>query len=94
MAAQSGGRLDTVMHEDRLFPPPKQFAAKARIDSPAAYEEMWREAAADIDSFWAKFACELHWFKPYQKCSSGTSPSPSGSSAARRTPRLTASTPI
>ncbi|HEY4308045.1 MAG TPA: acetate--CoA ligase [Pirellulales bacterium] len=67
MAAQSSGRIDTVMHEDRLFPPPKEFATKARIDSLAAYDEMWREAAADIDSFWAKFASELHWFKPYQK---------------------------
>ena len=54
MAAQSGGRLDTVMQEDRLFPPPQQFAAQARIDSLAAYDEMWREAAGDIDGFWGQ----------------------------------------
>jgi len=67
MAAQSGGRIDTVMQEDRLFAPPAEFAAAARIDSYAAYEEMWREAAGDLDAFWAKFAAELHWFKPFKK---------------------------
>ncbi|HVU88220.1 MAG TPA: acetate--CoA ligase [Pirellulales bacterium] len=67
MSAQSGGRIDTVMQEDRVFAPLPEFAAKARIGSPAAYDEMWREAAADIDGFWAKFASELHWFKPYKK---------------------------
>ncbi len=51
MAAQSGGRLDTVMQEDRLFPPPPQFAAKARIDSLAAYEELWQRGGRRHRSF-------------------------------------------
>ncbi len=62
-----GGQLDTVMQEARLFPPPKEFAAKARIGSLAAYEAMWNEANADIEAFWGKLAGELHWFKPYSK---------------------------
>jgi acetyl-CoA synthetase len=65
MAAQSGGKIDNVMREERLFPPPAEFAAKARISSLGAYEALWNEAAADIEGFWDRFAAELHWFKPY-----------------------------
>jgi acetyl-CoA synthetase len=55
------------MQEGRLFPPPVEFAAKARIGSLAAYEAMWKEAAADIEKFWGKLAGELYWFKPFGK---------------------------
>ncbi|HTQ39572.1 MAG TPA: acetate--CoA ligase [Pirellulales bacterium] len=64
--AQSG-QLDTVMHEARLFPPPPEFAAKARIKSLAEYETLWYEAAADIEKFWGSLASELHWFQPFTK---------------------------
>ncbi len=67
MAHDSAGQVDTVMQEARLFPPPAEFAAKARIGSLAAYEAMWNEAAADIEKFWGKLAGELHWFKPFGK---------------------------
>jgi acetyl-CoA synthetase len=63
-----GGQIDTVMQETRLFPPPKEFAAKARIKSLAEYQKLWDEAAANIEAFWDKAAREeLHWFKPYTK---------------------------
>jgi len=55
------------MQEDRLFPPPAEFAAQARIGSLAAYEALWKEAAADTEAFWGKLAGELHWFKPFTK---------------------------
>ena len=67
MAEQSGGQLDSVMQEGRLFPPSSEFVAKARVGSLAAYEAMWNEANADIEAFWGKLAGELHWFKPYSK---------------------------
>jgi acetyl-CoA synthetase len=54
------------MKEDRVFAPSKEFAAKARISSMAAYEALWKEAAADIEKFWGKLAGELHWFQPYK----------------------------
>ena len=38
MAARSGGQIDTVMHETRVFPPPAEFAAKARIKSLDEYQ--------------------------------------------------------
>jgi acetyl-CoA synthetase len=67
MAEQRAGQVVNVMKEERLFPPPAEFAAKARIKSMAEYEKLWKEAAADIPGFWGKMAGELHWFKPYRK---------------------------
>jgi acetyl-CoA synthetase len=64
-ADAKSGQIDHVMKEERLFPPPPEFAAKARIGSMEQYEQLWREAAADTPSFWGKLAGELHWFKPY-----------------------------
>src|SRR5688572_22536460 len=61
------GSIATVMHEERLFPPPADFAARAQIKSLADYEKMWNEAAADLEKFWGNLAGELHWFKPYDK---------------------------
>jgi acetyl-CoA synthetase len=61
------GQIVNVMKEERLFPPPADFAAKARIGSLDQYQCMWNEAAADPEGFWGALAGELHWFKPYRK---------------------------
>ncbi|MEX2093054.1 MAG: AMP-binding protein, partial [Pirellulales bacterium] len=68
MAAQSGGQIDTVMHETRVFPPPAEFAANARIKSLDEYQRLWDYAAADLQRFWTELGRdELHWFKPFTK---------------------------
>jgi len=67
MAEAKAGQIVNVMKEERIFPPPKEFAAKARINSMEQYEKMWREAAENPEGFWGKLAGELHWFKPYTK---------------------------
>src|SRR6187401_1973307 len=64
----SGGQIDTVMHEDRKFPPPAEFAAKAQIGSAKAYEELYERAKANPEKFWGELAkSELHWFQPFTK---------------------------
>jgi len=63
MAEQKAAQIVNVMKEGRLFPPSAEFSAKARIKSMAEYEQMWKEAAADIPGFWCKMSGELHWFK-------------------------------
>ena len=61
------GQLDTVMHEDRLFPPPREFSARARIKSLDEYQRLWDRGAADPAGFWAELAREeLHWFEPFK----------------------------
>lgn len=65
MAEQAG--IVNVMKETRVFPPPPEFSAKARIKTMEQYREMWNRAKDDPDGFWGEFAQELHWFKPYEK---------------------------
>jgi acetyl-CoA synthetase len=67
MAETTSGQVQTVMQESRVFPPSKEFAAQARIGSLAAYEQLWQEAAGDVEKFWGKWAGELHWFRPFDK---------------------------
>ncbi len=68
MAGTQGGQIDTVMHEKRVFPPPKEFAANAQIKSLREYQELWDSAAADPPRFWADLAREeLHWFQPFEQ---------------------------
>jgi acetyl-CoA synthetase len=47
-----------LLQEDRSFPPPAAFRAKANINDPAVYER----AEQDPEAFWAAFASELEWF--------------------------------
>ena len=58
--------IDNVMVEKRLFPPPAEFTAKARIKSEDEYQALYDQAASDPEAFWASQAREfLHWFEPF-----------------------------
>ena len=65
--SQATGQVATVMQESRVFPPPLEFSAQARIKSLAEYQALWNEAKDDVEGFWARHAAELHWFEPYSK---------------------------
>ncbi len=68
MANEHAGQINTVMHEERLFPPPAAFAAQAHIGSFQEYQTLWDEAAKDIEGFWGKLGKEqLHWFKDFDE---------------------------
>ncbi|MEM6990912.1 MAG: acetate--CoA ligase [Myxococcota bacterium] len=59
--------IKSVSTESRVFEPPAEFAAQARIGSRAQYDEIYAKSVADPDAFWASQAEELHWFdKPTQ----------------------------
>jgi len=59
--------LDSILREDRVFPPPAEFAAKAHVGSLADYEELYARSIADPESFWESAAKELHWFSPWTR---------------------------
>ncbi|MFN4241972.1 MAG: acetate--CoA ligase [Tepidisphaerales bacterium] len=59
--------IDSLLQETRLFPPPADFAAKARLKTRAEYERMYRESIEQPEVFWDRIARELHWFKPWTK---------------------------
>ncbi len=66
MSESHGGQIDTVMHEERLFPPSVEFSSQARISSIEQYQEIWDEAKQDPCAFWGRLAQQdLHWFEPF-----------------------------
>ena len=67
MSQTTDGQIDTVMQEERVFPPGEAFSSRARISSMEAYEKLWNDSKADPEKFWGKIAeDELHWFQPFQ----------------------------
>ena len=62
-----GVNIDSMLQENRVFPPSAEFSAKAHIKSLEEYKRIYAEAAEDPEAFWGKIAQELHWFKPWTK---------------------------
>jgi acetyl-CoA synthetase len=52
--------IDSLLHEDRRFPPDPAFAAAA-----VATSDLYEHAAADRLGFWAEQARALAWHKPF-----------------------------
>ncbi|HET6646682.1 MAG TPA: acetate--CoA ligase [Pyrinomonadaceae bacterium] len=59
--------IETLSHEERVFPPAASFSEKAHIKSMAELEELRQEAHERPDEFWARMAEELHWYKKWDK---------------------------
>ena len=57
--------IESVLQEDRVFPPPPEFSAQAHIKSEAELDSLRAEAHANPEAFWARMAEELHWFKKW-----------------------------
>ena len=58
--------IESVLHEERLFPPQEGFSQSASIKSMAEYEQLCAEAHDEPETFWARMAEELHWFKKWE----------------------------
>jgi acetyl-CoA synthetase len=61
MADQHSTELSVLLKEDRRFPPPDAWRAGASVTDRAVYER----AAADPEAFWATWASELEWMRPW-----------------------------
>ncbi|APB32876.1 acetyl-CoA synthetase [Gloeomargarita lithophora Alchichica-D10] len=60
--------IESVLQEQRQFPPPPAFSAQARIASLEQYQQLCQEFQADPQGFWAGLAQrELHWFRPWEQ---------------------------
>jgi acetyl-CoA synthetase len=57
------GELAALLSEHRQFPAPEEFARDANVNDPSVYER----AAADPERFWADFAEELDWIRPWER---------------------------
>jgi acetyl-CoA synthetase len=62
------GTIESVLHEDRLFPPSPDFVKQANVSGMAAYQALCDEAARDFEGFWGRLARDhLLWKKPFTK---------------------------
>jgi acetyl-CoA synthetase len=60
---QNPAEISALLHEDRVFPPKPEFAARAAVRDEKAYDE----ADRDPEAFWATFAEELEWARKWTK---------------------------
>lgn len=63
----SSSSIESVLTENRSFPPPEAFAQAARVGSLADYQALYDRAARDPDGFWAEVAGELEWVTRWQQ---------------------------
>ncbi|MDV3347834.1 acetate--CoA ligase [Leptothoe sp. LEGE 181152] len=58
--------IESILHEQRLFEPPAEFAAAATVSGADQYQALYDKAAADPAAFWAELAeQELNWFQKW-----------------------------
>jgi acetyl-CoA synthetase len=74
-ATQENTNLSSTLRENRVFPPPTEFASKAHISSLEAYESLYKHSIEDPEGFWADAAGNLDWFAPWSKVLEGDFPS-------------------
>ena len=61
-------RIETVLHEKRVFPPNPALARQAAIPSMDAYRKLCAEAEKDFEGFWGKLGREhVLWHKPFTR---------------------------
>src|ERR1043165_2008383 len=73
--SSSTTNIESVLHEDRVFQPPTEFAARAHVKSSEELEALRREAHDAPEEFWARMAeSELHWFKKWDTVLKGELP--------------------
>jgi acetyl-CoA synthetase len=56
-------RLETLLDEQRSFPPPDGFRARAHVRDESVYER----ARKDREAYWADWAKQLEWIKPWDR---------------------------
>jgi acetyl-CoA synthetase len=60
--------IESILQEQRLFPPSAAFSQRARIKSLAEYQALYDKAKADPVAFWSELADqELHWFAKWNQ---------------------------
>ncbi len=65
----ASSNIESILQEERLFPPPQGFARRARIKSMADYCRLYHDSIQSPEKFWAQQAKEeLVWLKPWTKC--------------------------
>jgi len=56
-------RIETLLDEQRSFPPPAAFRSAAHVQDETPYEE----ARRDRETYWANWAKQLEWIRPWDR---------------------------
>ena len=67
---ETSPEIDALLSEHRRFEPSPAFRAAAHVNDPGVYDR----AAQDPEAFWAGFARELDWMKPWDAVLEWTPP--------------------
>jgi len=62
MSQPATTRIESVLHETRVFPPPPALAKVAHVGSLAEYREKYKKSIDDPEGFWGEVAGHLDWF--------------------------------
>ena len=65
--SRSEAAIDSVLREDRVFPPSADFSRQAHIASRADYDRLYERSVRDPENFWAEMALRLRWSAPWQR---------------------------
>jgi acetyl-CoA synthetase len=73
--SEASHAIESVLHEERLFPPGEAFARQAHISSEEQYQQMWTRAKDDPAGFWGDLGrSELVWDEPFRESLQGKMP--------------------
>jgi acetyl-CoA synthetase len=59
--------IDSVLQENRVFPPPPDFAREAHLGSLEAYRTLYARSLSDPEAFWAEQAGALVWIRKWDR---------------------------
>ncbi len=69
-AVENNVAIESVLHEERLFAPPRGFSkgiGGAYVGSMEEYRRVHERSLRDPEGFWSEVAAELDWFRPWEK---------------------------
>src|SRR5688572_23686217 len=59
--------IESVLNEQRTFPPPEEFAMRAHVGSAAERDQLAERAARDPEAFWGEVARSITWSQKWRK---------------------------
>ena len=77
MTNQDTGNIESILREDRIFPPIDGFSERiggAYIDSMEEYASLYTRSIENPDAFWGDVADELDWFERWETVQLGEFP--------------------
>mgnify|MGYP001299250488 CR=1 FL=1 len=70
-------KIESILHEDRIFLPPPDFDVRiggSYVNSMDEYRDLYAQSIKDPDGFWGDVAGELEWFQEWDSVQSGAFP--------------------